>query len=95
MSNSFVYEKEFLETIEKTRGLIEIYKEFIKSDEKRVKHYEDKIKQSPSDHRYKSWLEEAKEELAEDREALQYYKERLNEELEMHKKYYGRKETLH
>ena len=95
MSNSFVYEKEFLESIEKTRGLIEICNYFIKVREDSVKRYEDKIKQSPSDHRYKSWLEEAKEKLEEDREALQHYEERLNEELEIYKKYYGRKKTLH
>ena len=95
MSNSFFYEKEFLEAIEKTKGLIEICNLFIEVHEESVKKYEDKIKQSPSDHHYKSWLEEAKEKLAEDKEALQHYKETLNEELEIYKKYYGRKETLH
>lgn len=95
MSNSFVYEKEFLETIEKTRGLIEITMYFIEVFEDSVKRYQDKIKQNPSDHRYKKWLAEAEKELAGEKKLLQYYNKKFNEELEMHKKYYGRKETLH
>lgn len=91
----FIYEKEFLEAIEKTRDLIEICKEFVKSAERRVNQYEDCIKQYPSNHNYKSCLEEAQKWLADNKGALQHYKETFNEELEIYKKYYGRKETLH
>jgi len=95
MSISFFDEKELLESIEKTRGLIEICKYFIEVREDSVKRYKKGINQYPSDHRYKGWLEEAEGELAKDKEALKQAKETLNEKLEIYKNYYGKKETLH
>lgn len=95
MSILFSDEKDFLESIEKTRGLIEICKYFIEVREDSVKRFKEGINQYPSDHRYKSWLEEAEEKLAGDKEALQQYKETLNEKLEIYKIYYGKKDTLH
>lgn len=95
MFNSFLYEKEFLESIEKTRGMIEISKDFMKSAATRVKQYKDCVKQYPSNPNYKSCLEEAEKWLANNKGALKEEKETLNEKLEIYKIYYGRKETLH
>ena len=96
-TSSILYsdEKELLESIQSTRELIEICKDFIKGSENSVKRYEDFIKQYPSNPNYKSCLEEAEESLAKNKEALKQAKETLNEKLEIYKNYYGKKETLH
>lgn len=95
MSSFFFDEKELSESIQKTRGLIEICNDFIKSAATRVKQYKDCVKQYPSDPDYKSCLEEAEKWLANNKGALKQEKETLNEKLEIYKNYYGKKETLH
>ena len=65
MSSFFFDEKEFSESIQKTRGLIEICEDFIKSSENSVKRYQNCVKQYSSNPNYTSCLEEAEEWFAE------------------------------
>jgi hypothetical protein len=91
----FFDKTELLESIEKTRELIEICKDFIKSSENSVKRYKNCVKQYPSNPNYTSCLEEAEKWLGENKEALKQAKLILNEKLEIYTIYYEKKETLH